>query len=168
MSSEENDRINYLRILGSIPIPSELEREDKATEIIRASLEKQINDACERAILGCTSTTAAAPPPLDLKSLTRQWSNWSARIKRESVTFVVIAGHPDDMILATAGTSTEGNRYEMSPATAKALHREWPIKLSKIISEDMAEFVPVLGVFNEIFPLTLPMPPFDVPDEDQG
>ncbi|HLY06109.1 MAG TPA: hypothetical protein VKR31_10205 [Rhizomicrobium sp.] len=107
---------------------------------------------------GCTAARLSPDDTLTLEKFTRLAVEWTARAKRESITFVVIDGHSGPA-LRTEHPSN-GTRIELSYAQACEVHKHWPMKLSEVIAPDMAEFVPVSGVFNELFAVTLPAPPY--------
>jgi hypothetical protein len=117
------------------------------------------------AALGGTSTTAGATieKPLSIEKLMRDCSNFAARWRRTQIIVEVSASHFGPIL--SHKSPSDGTRIECSWEQASEIHRAWPLKLSNVLSEEVAEFVPVSSVFTEYFLRDLPKPPFAVPEE---
>jgi hypothetical protein len=46
------------------------------------------------------------------------------------------------------------------------VHEHWPLRLSKVLSAEAAEFVPASGLFGEWVPKQLPAPPYELSPDD--
>ena len=104
----------------------------------------------------------AAQPSLD--ALMDEARKMVAEARRNAVTFVVESPHLGPIVAHQ--TPHDGTRFEMSWDQANELHKQCPMRLHKVLSPDMAEFVPITGMFRELVPSVLPMPPFDMPETD--
>lgn len=136
--------------------------DDKAIEdAVRATVAKRIDDIFALTFGGTSTIAWQDAPPLDIKKLMPEWTKLIRNARRTAVVFVVELGHPGAPLKSES--ETEGTRIELSPRQAQMIHQQWPMKLSKIISEDVAEFVPVSGVFPEYVPRIIPMPPYELP-----
>lgn len=131
-------------------------------DAVRASLSRRMDERLMTAIGAGTSTISSQDmPPLDAKKMMTEWAKIIRNARRTAVVFVVELGHPGAPLRIES--ATEGTRIELSPWQAQMIHQQWPMKLWKIVSEDVAEFVPVSGVFPEYVPRVIPMPPYETP-----
>lgn len=135
------------------------------------SLEKKLEAAMQRQLEaalfgGATTNQQAQDTTLDLRKLLPEWEKMFRNFRRENVTFMVDLVHPGPAI--KYDTPHDGVRFEMSWQQANALHQEWPLRLHKVLSGTAAEFVPVSGIFGEIVPKMLPLPPYEMPDDELG
>lgn len=130
----------------------------------RRSIAQQIDRNLMRVFAG-TTTTSAAPEgtALDIRKMLPEWAKMLRNARRSQVTFVVDMGHEGPMLKHE--TPCDGVRFEMNFRQAQELHRHWPIRVSKVLTEYSAEFVPVSGVFPEFVPTVIPHPPFELPKE---
>src|SRR6476660_9653715 len=51
-------------------------------------------------------------------------------------------------------------------APSQHRHEHWPLRLSKVLSAEAAEFVPASGLFGEWVPKQLPAPPYELSPDD--
>lgn len=124
-----------------------------------------MNARLEAEIFGGTSTTAASEETtLDAAKLIKSWEQFLRNARRHQVTFVVDLAHPGPPLRLE--TPHEGVRFEVSWVQANGLHQQWPLKLWKVLSPEAAEFVPVTPGFGEWVPSILPMPPYEMPEEE--
>jgi hypothetical protein len=80
------------------------------------------------------------------------------------VAFVADVAHPGPPIRYE--TPNEGLRVELSWRQASIVHEHWPLRLSKVLSAETAEFVPASGLFGEWVPKQLPAPPHELSPDD--
>jgi hypothetical protein len=141
------------------------EAERKITDFVREQFAREMDRMCMGAITGSTATVAQEETTLNVAEMLRSCEQILRNSRREQITFVVDAGH--DGPILKHNTPCDGERVEMSWRQAQELHQHWPLKLWKVNSPEQAEFVPVSGIFPEFVPRVLPMPPFEMPQEDQ-
>lgn len=139
--------------------------EDSLRKLMLDRIEREMH----RAIFGEATTTATtnvatSDGALDARKILEDCDKAIRTARRTQITFIVDRCHQGAIIKHE--TPNDGTRVEMSWHQANALHQHWPLKLWKVLSEDAAEFVPVSGVFPEFAPKILPMPPFEVPPEE--
>lgn len=141
-----------------------------ADEIIAAAVSamtRKMDEACYFSLTGSTAS-ATAPAfedqkPFDVDRLLRDWPSMMASARRHAVVLEVSALHPGPMI--KNASPCDGTRIECSWRQAADVHKFWPLKLARVLSPDVAEFVPVSSVFPEYTTRTLPMPPYDMPPD---
>ena len=96
---------------------------------------------------------------LRLDDLTRLWDRAVRQFQRAALTVVVEVGHVGPIVVRQ--TPTEGTFIECSWVQANQIHQQWPLKLSKVLAADTAEFVPLSSAWGEWAPRTLPLPPYE-------
>ncbi len=110
---------------------------------------------------------SSEPTTLTSEELNRslaKWSNLSAQMKRSNVMVVVIQGYSGPILMNK--TATEGVFVEMSWRQAQALHEVWPLVLDRVIDQETAYFRPA-HCFSMFVPKILPMPPYEISEEDR-
>lgn len=132
---------------------------------IKAQIQARIAARAEADMLSALTSTIepAKPQSLTLDDITRI-ANRIRVMRRNDIVIVVCPGLPDGTVIKTE--HLDGRRFEMSWHTARALHEQWPLVLSKVISKDEAEFRPA-NQFDPFVPKILGGPCFDLPDEDE-
>jgi hypothetical protein len=133
---------------------------DKLTKAIQDMLRREI----EKAFFGGiqTSTTATTESVLDVRKFVSDMNKMLRNFRRTQITFIVDRAHQGPPVRHQ--TPNDGERIELSWMEANRVHREWPLKLYKVVSEDAAEFVPC--TVGEFVPKILEQPPYDVPPEE--
>lgn len=130
---------------------------------------RRMAEQLEREIMSSLTANTAPQEPttLNVEKFLEDCRKWELAAKRNQIIFVVDLVHPGPPLeVRTAG---EGIRFEMSWQQANELHKHWPMRLRKVISEHVAEFVPALSFIGEFVPAILPMPPYELPpDESQN
>jgi hypothetical protein len=134
--------------------------EDDVSRMMARHLQQSIDGAfIDAAFGGVTSTVASAETTLDIKKVLPEWMKILRNARRTQVTFVVDMGHEGPMLKTE--TPCDGTRFEMNFRQAQELHRQWPIRLVKVLTKYSAEFVPASGVLSEFVPRVIPQPPFE-------
>ena len=120
----------------------------------------------ERAIFGDPAATANQLPGLRLRAqdVIAECNRQLRFARRARVAFVVDMAHPGSPIRYE--TPNEGLRVELSWRQASIVHEHWPLRLSKVLSAEAAEFVPASGLFGEWAPKQLPAPPYQLSPDD--
>jgi hypothetical protein len=143
-------------------------REDAVNERdFSSAVAKKMAEHMDRMFLKALGQTTTFVQPqettLNAKDMLRSCEQMLRNFRREQITFVVEFSHQGPII--SHDTPCDGKRIEMNFVQAQELHRQWPLKLAKVLTTMSAEFVPASGVFNEFIPSVLPMPPFELPRE---
>lgn len=142
------------------------EIDPRIAQAVRDQLSRQIDDM----LLGGLQTSCVPTPENTLtteklRAMVEDVEKLVRNARRSQITVVVDLAHEGPILLYT--TPSDGDRFEMSWHQANELHKHWPIKLHKVNSPEQAEFVFAYGVFPEWMPRHLPMPPYEMPpDED--
>jgi hypothetical protein len=67
---------------------------------------------------------------------------------------------------AATANQLPGLRLRALWRQASIVHEHWPLRLSKVLSAEAAEFVPASGLFGEWVPKQLPAPPYELSPDD--
>ncbi len=158
----ERSQIRWIKDMGPIEPEEHLsEGARKIAEAVRATLQQGL----EEAFVGLyTSTNCEDAPAPDIKAMLADIERWVRNERRQQVVFVVDEAHEGPML--RHDTPCDGVRIELSYAQASQVHDHWLLKLSRVIDEHTAEFVPASYVFPEPVQSVLPAPPYYVPADD--
>ncbi len=138
-------------------------KDDDISRMMARHLHQQIDGMILNSFGGATtSATPSANDTLDIKKLFPEWMKILREAKRHQVIFAVDMGHEGPMLRTE--TACEGTRFEMDFRQAQEVHKQWPMRLHKVLGKYSAEFVPVSGVFPEFVPTVIPYPPFEEPE----
>jgi hypothetical protein len=101
---------------------------------------------------------------LDGAAMARSLDQMIRNFRREQITFRVDIAHQGPVLRHE--TACDGDVIELSWVQANEVHQHWPLKISKVLSPDAAEFVPASNMFPDFVGRILPMPPYEMPEED--
>jgi len=110
-----------------------------------------------------TTSATASDTCLNVADFITQMERLMRNFRRTAITFAVDLAHPGPMLRRE--TPCDGTIIECSWVQANEVHKRWPLKLIKVISRDVADFVPVTPMFGEEFAANLPSPPYELPEE---
>ncbi len=154
---------------GEVSQPSSLKAVDDA---VSAAVKKLMAEDHDRRVLemlstgiygGAVTTSTADSPSFNLDSMVKEWRELEARFHRGAVTVVVDQSHEGDPLIHRH--PTEGEFVEVCWCQAQELHQVCPLALRRVRSVDSAEFTPATPFDGPFFRI-LPMPPYDLPDEE--